>query len=56
MTYKQLIAYYKTQQAAADALGIQQPSVAGWKSSGIPMLRQFQYQDATKGALKVAKK
>jgi len=35
VTYEELIAYYGTQKAAADALGLSQPSLDGWKK-GIP--------------------
>ena len=52
MTYDQLIEFFDTQQAAADAIGIKQPSVAEWKEKGIPIPRQAQYELATSGALK----
>lgn len=59
MTYEQLIAHFKTQKAAGDALkafgpneGVSQPSVAEWKDSGIPLPRQAQFELITAGALK----
>ncbi len=52
MTYDQLIEYFGTQQAAADAIGIKQPSVAEWKENGIPIPRQAQYELATDGNLR----
>jgi len=51
MTYDELIAHFKTQRAAADAIGISQPSVADWKDKGIPEPRQAQYQLITGGKL-----
>jgi hypothetical protein len=52
MTYDDLIEFYGTQEAAAGALGIKQPSVADWKKGGIPEPRQAQYQIITNGKLK----
>lgn len=52
MTYDELIAHYGTQKRAADALGIEQPSVAEWKVKGVPLPRQAQYELLTDGALK----
>ena len=58
MTYEELIAHYKTQVAAGEALkaidgrGVKQPTVAGWKKSGIPAPKQAQYEVVTKGRLK----
>ena len=52
MTYEQLIKHFKTQQKAADALGIKQPSICAWGGEdGIPELRQFQIQLITGGVL-----
>lgn len=52
MTYDELIAYYGTQKKAADALGVEQPSVSDWRSKGIPLPRQAQYELLTDGVLK----
>lgn len=52
MTYDELIAFYRTQKAAAEALGLSQPSLDGWKKAGIPPPRQAQYELLTDGALR----
>ena len=52
MTYDDILRVYKTQQKAAEALGISQPTISGWKRNGIPELRQFQIQAITRGRLK----
>jgi hypothetical protein len=58
MTYEELIAHYRTQKAAGEALkvfdgvGVSQPSVAEWKEKGIPGPRQAQYEVITAGRLK----
>ena len=53
MNPKQVIEYFKTQTAAADALGIAQSSVAGWLDSGeVPEVRQYQIELATNGQLR----
>jgi DNA-binding transcriptional regulator YdaS (Cro superfamily) len=52
VTYEQLIEHYGTQRAAADALGLQPPSVCVWQTTGIPPPRQAQYELLTKGKLK----
>lgn len=51
MTYEDLIEHYGTQKAAAEALGLAQPSLDGWKK-GIPPPRQAQYELLTEGKLK----
>lgn len=55
MTYQQLIEHFKSEQKAADALGIKQPSINAWKD-GIPFPRQFQIQVITGGVLQADKK
>lgn len=52
MTYEQLIEFYGTQKAAAEALGLAQPSLSEWKEGGIPAPRQAQYELLTDGKLK----
>jgi hypothetical protein len=58
VTYDDLIAHYKTQSAAGEALkvfdgiGVSQPSVSEWKEKGIPPPRQAQYELLTFGKLK----
>lgn len=53
---KQLIEYFGTQAKAARALGLSQPTVAGWVEAGeIPEARQYQVEIATSGALRADK-
>ncbi len=52
MTYQELIDFYGTQAKAAEALGLKQPSVAGWQKEGVPAPRQAQYELLTDGRLK----
>ncbi len=59
MTYDQLIEFFGSQKAAGEALGklgndqkVSQPSVAEWKTKGIPGPRQAQYELVTNGELK----
>lgn len=52
MTYEDLIEHYGTQKAAAEALGLSQPSLSGWRDKGIPPPRQAQYELLTRGKLK----
>lgn len=51
MTKNDAIKFFGSQRALAEALGIEQPSVAGWGES-IPPLRQLQIEFVTKGTLK----
>ena len=51
MDYKSLIRHFKTQQLAANALGLDQSTISGWRS-GIPLLRQYQIQVVTSGKLR----
>lgn len=53
MSPKQLIEFFGTQAKAARALGLSQPTVAGWIVAGeIPEARQYQVEIATNGALR----
>lgn len=52
MTFDQLMAHFKTQVAAAEALGIAQSSVSEWQKNGIPFVRQVQFERATRGKLR----
>ena len=53
MKPKQLIKHYKTQVAAARAVGVTQPTVSHWLTVGrIPALQQLRIQSVTQGALK----
>lgn len=51
MTYDQSIKFFGTQSEMARALGVEPPSVYEWKN-GIPLVRQYQIELATKGKLK----
>lgn len=51
MTYDEALQYFKTPTAMARELRVKPPSVMEWKD-GIPELRQYQIELATKGALK----
>lgn len=51
MTKDQAVTHFGTQQKLADALGMLQGSVAGWKDHP-PPLRQLQIEALTGGALK----
>jgi DNA-binding transcriptional regulator YdaS (Cro superfamily) len=51
MTKEQVIAFYGTQYAVADALGISQPSVATW-ADPLPPLRQLEIEQLTGGKLR----
>lgn len=56
MTPEQLISHFGSVSATARALGVKDPSVSEWKTSGIvPDLRQYQAEIATKGKLKADK-
>ena len=53
MTYEQLIAKFRTQARAAEAIGVTKGAVSHWKKAGyIPYLRQLQIQKVTRGRLK----
>lgn len=53
MKPKDLLDFFETQLGVAKALGISPPSVNRWFTTGkIPLLRQYQIEKVTKGALK----
>lgn len=55
MTPNQVIEHFGTQEAAAVALGLEQPSIAGWVKSGeVPEVRQYQIELATEGKLRAS--
>ena len=54
MTYQELIAFFGTCSKAARALGVDRRVVHRWKRAGIPLMRQYQLQIVTQGALLVA--
>lgn len=53
MSPQEAIEYFGTQNALAAALGVTQPTISGWKTTGqIPVPRQFQLEVVTEGKLK----
>lgn len=53
MKFEDLIDHFGSQVAAADALGVTQPTLSNWKKRGrIPHLQQLRIQHVTKGKLK----
>jgi len=53
MTPHDVIFHYGTQAAAAEALGLKQPSVSDWVRAGyVPWLRQLDIERMTGGALR----
>ena len=53
MSPKQVIDFFGTQTATAEALGLAQSSVAGWIKAGeVPLERQYQIELATDGRLR----
>ena len=56
MTYKQALKYFKKRCNLAAACGVTTQAVQRWKETGkIPLLRQYQIQEATDGELKAGK-
>jgi DNA-binding transcriptional regulator YdaS (Cro superfamily) len=55
MTFDELIEHFGSQVAAADRLGVTQPTLSNWKARGrIPHLQQLRIQHVTRGKLKAA--
>lgn len=55
MNFNQVIEHFGSQVAAADAIGVTQPTLSNWKKRGsIPQLQQLRIQHITKGKLKAA--
>ena len=52
MDYEDLIKHFGSQAAVAKAFGIQQPSVAEWKTRGVPEKRQLEAEQMTGGDMK----
>lgn len=52
MTYDELIAHYQGETKAATALGIDRQRVHWWKTKGIPIKDQIDYEVVTGGALR----
>lgn len=56
MTVSEVLSYYRTQTAVAEALNMKQNSVAGWvQRNRVPLLRQLQIEKKTGGRLKAEK-
>lgn len=55
MKFDQVIKHYGSQVAAADAIGVTQPTLSNWKARGrIPQLQQLRIEHLTEGKLKAA--
>ena len=55
MKFDQVIKHYGSQVAAADAIGVTQPTLSNWKKRGsIPQLQQLRIEHLTEGKLKAA--
>jgi DNA-binding transcriptional regulator YdaS (Cro superfamily) len=55
MKFQQLVDFFGSQVAAAQALGVTQPTLSNWKARGsIPKLQQLRIEHATKGKLRAA--
>lgn len=55
MKFDQVIRHYGSQVAAADAIGVTQPTLSNWKKRGrIPSLQQIRIEHLSKGKLKAA--
>jgi DNA-binding transcriptional regulator YdaS (Cro superfamily) len=52
MTYDQLLAVFKTQRAAANAIGVSKQAVSQWKRKGIPRDSQINIEVKTGGKLR----
>lgn len=51
MTKTEVVAYFGSVVATAQALDLKQPSVTNWGENSIPELRQLQIEALTNGAL-----
>ena len=53
MRVDQVIKYYGSQVAVAEALNVRQPTVSMWRKRGrVPQLQQLRIERATRGKLK----
>lgn len=53
MKIDQVIKHFGSQVAAAEALGVQQPTISNWKTRGrIPHIQQIRIEHLTGGKLK----
>jgi transcriptional repressor of cell division inhibition gene dicB len=51
MTFQQVVDHFGSVRKIAEALGIGRKAVHAWKNIGVPILRQYQIQTLTNGAL-----
>lgn len=57
MKIDNVIKYFGSQIAAANALDVTQPTISNWKSRGrIPQLQQLRIEHITRGELRADKK
>lgn len=55
MNLDKVIAHFGSQVAAANAIGVTQPTISNWKTRGsIPHIQQLRIQHLSKGKLKAA--
>jgi DNA-binding transcriptional regulator YdaS (Cro superfamily) len=55
MNFQDLVDFFGSQVAAAQALGVTQPTLSNWKARGrIPHLQQLRIEHATKGKLRAS--
>lgn len=54
MTKEEVVKYFGSQKAACEALNITKGAFSQWKE--VPKLRQFEFQLATNGVLRVSSK
>ena len=52
MTYDDLLAVYRTQQEAADAIAVSKQAISLWKKKGIPIKFQISFEVASQGRLR----
>jgi DNA-binding transcriptional regulator YdaS (Cro superfamily) len=55
MKIEQVIKYFGSQVAVADALGVRQPTISNWRTRGrIPNLQQLRLEHITDGELRAS--
>lgn len=52
MTFENVVDFFGTQSAMAEALGVDRAAVAQWKTDGIPPARAIQIETLTNGLCK----
>ena len=56
MNYADVMRFWKTQQAAANAIGVTQPTISRWRHQAIPLDKQVIIEVVTGGRLKIDRK